>query len=595
MSDEAVDSDGYEYAKGWDGQYRQKAGLLGPARRLDLLGNPNVERGLLGGPVPKTGWLGTQQTSASGEPLYSPGKPATSDPIAGAAVYTSLIALALAAFLAVGVFILLFKVVEGVARGWVAMVRRYPRFMLAVHLLLGMTVVYGALYEAHFGAEVCIGGAALVPLLWAWFTLTARLPAIFMPINAALMGAALWWAATATRATWLPVWGSLTSGILALGNLPAVLAALPMALWLWRLGARRWPRVFAPINQVALGAALWFILMRAWTVWQPYWADWMAPVPLRLSTGALVFLTPLAIWLWLQGQSRWPLPFFGANLVIFGALLALTGVHTRPAWEGAWHAWAGGLPIADSPIAAIAFAPVSLWGWNLASRWQPRAFAIPNVLLLGGFLWLALDRTRPLWSAGWQQLWGPAPLLIDPALLLFALPLAIYGWRAGRARWPTYWAAARALLWGLISWWAVERAQELWRPAWQGFAGPRALDPALLVLLLPIAFWGWLRMRRRWSVPADAILVALASLVLAWTVRQALPHSTPVLRLAAAITPLAVWGWAWLLDRRPLLGWLAVLLPVAALASAALLRPEQAQVAWMALRGWLAARGVPAA
>jgi len=374
-----------------------------------------------------------------------------------------------------------------------------------------------------------------------------------------------------------------------------VLATLPMALWLWRLGARRWPRVFAPINQVALGAALWFLLMRAWTDWQPYWAAWMAPVPLQLSAGALLFLAPIAIWLWLQGQSRWPLLFFGANLLIFGGLLALTGVHTRPMWDGAWHAWAGGLPIAGSPIAAIAFAPVGLWGWNLASRWRPRVFAIPNVLLLGGFLWLALDRTRPLWATGWQQLWGPVPLVIDPALLLFALPLAIFGWREGRDRWPAHWGAARALVWGLIFWWAVERAQGLWRPAWQGFAGLRALDPAVVGLLLPIAFWGWLQVRRLWSVRADAVVVALAALALTWTVRQALPHSTPVLRLAVAVAPLAAWSWAWLLDRHPILGWSALLLAVGAIGLFALLSPLQTQAVWLGLQTWLAVRGMPLA
>ena len=293
-------------------------------------------------------------------------------------------------------------------------IARYPRAMCVVHLGLGMAAVCGGLTLARFTLVACIGGAALVPILWGWLWLTRRVSLVFMPINAALAGGALWWASTLTRADWEPTWSPLVSGLPLVGNLPVVLAALPLASWFWSLSARRWPPVFRPLNLLLAGGVLWFVLTRLWPTWTPYWAAFTAPVPIIPPVGLLLLLGPLAVWLWFQGQSRWPAPFIVANLLLLGGLAGLTGHHTRPMWDGTWRYWAAGLPFVAAPIATVSLAPASAWGWSRASRWKPTVFLIPNLILTGAVAWLVLDRTRPLWGDGWSQFWGAAPCVPTP-------------------------------------------------------------------------------------------------------------------------------------------------------------------------------------
>lgn len=324
--------------------------------------------------------------------------------------------------------------------------------MLIVHLLLGMGVAGGALRFAGFRLEGQLAGAALVPLLWGWVWLTRRLPLIFiLPINSALVGSALWFAARLTTPFWLPTWLHWTAGLPLMRNLPLLLALFPTFLVLWILGARRWPQVFQPLNLLALGAIFSFVLLRVWTDWQPLWITWVKPVPLLpQATAWLIFLLPLGIWLWRKAQERWPLLFTALNLLLFGGLLGLTAYHTQPAWLDIWYRWAGGLPFATAPILTISLSPVALWGWSWASRRWAKVFVIPNLLLSGGTLWLILDRTRPLWGDAWRTVWGEVPLSVDPARLMLVLPLGLWVWGYGSRRWPHYWGALRAILWGVF-------------------------------------------------------------------------------------------------------------------------------------------------
>src|SRR5437867_4249769 len=73
MANDVVDEDGYVYKRGWDGQYHQVQGWLGPKQALDFLGNPKVDQGILGGPNAKTDFLGGQARGSGGEPLYTSG------------------------------------------------------------------------------------------------------------------------------------------------------------------------------------------------------------------------------------------------------------------------------------------------------------------------------------------------------------------------------------------------------------------------------------------------------------------------------------------------------------------------------------------
>jgi len=601
--DNLISKDGTVYKRGWDGQYHPKQALFGPERDTTWTGQPNVERDLLGRPQEAQDWLGRPIRSSDGEILYrrsGSGSWGGSDGGDAAAAVLGLL-------LSIGLLILLLYVIGALLalaaqilaalfNGWRGLVKRYPRTMLIIHLLLGMAAVGSGLHLAGFGLEVQLVGAALVPSLWGWLLLTRRLPMVFMPINAMLVGGGLWLAAQLTSSTWLPTWSRLTAGLPLVGNLPIVLAALPMLLWLWGLGTRRWPQFFRPLNLLVLGAILCFLLLRVWTDWQALWQTWVEPVPLlSLATGWLIFLLPLGLWLWHQGQVRWPLPFTALNLLVFGGLLGLTAYHTQPAWLATWRHWMAGLPFAAAPILTISLSPVTLWSWSWASHRWIRVFTIPNLLLSGGILWLILDRTRALWADSWQTVWGEVPLTLDPALLVLVLPLVVWVWKQGSQRWPRYWGPVRALLWGGILWWIAERMRVSWYEAWKTFAGQKVPDLALLAALMPPLTWIWLRLRRRWPRLLRITTWAIVTLVLAWTVGRLLPASTLLLQATVALLPLSTWGWLWLLHRYPRVGWPLTLLPTAGLALFAWLAPDHFQALLSAVVAWLVEQGLPIA
>jgi|GEM_PF-1824419 len=596
-----LDDEGHVYKQGpFSTEWRRQQGFLGPEKDTDWLGRPNVQRDLLGRPEQARNFWGQPIESAEGRPLFRPAGSSTvttSGGDAAAAILSLLLAvglLILLVYLVSAVLALVAQVLSALVNGWRSLVERYPRAMRVVHLLLGMVAVGGGLYLAGFDLEVQLAGAVLVPGLWGWLWLTRHLPLVFMPINALLVGGGLWLAARLTRSAWLPAWSRLTVGLPLLGNLPLVLAILPMSLWLWRLGSRRWPQLFRPLNLLAWGAILCFLLLRVWTDWQPAWEAWVAPVPgLPFLTGWLIFLLPLGLWLWRQGNRRWPLPFTALHLLLFGGLLGLTAYHTQPTWLPAWRRWMAGLPFVAAPILTISLSPVTLWGWSRASRRWTKVFVIPNLLLSGGILWLVLDRTRSLWTDAWRTVWGEVPLSLDPALVVLILPLAIWLWRQGSRRWPRYWGAVRALLWGGVLGWIVERTRSGWDEEWRTFAGQGAPDPALLALVSPLLIWGWARLRSRWPRAFRITTWMVVTWLLAWTVGRILPETTLLLRAALACLPLVTWGWLWLLRHHPRLGWPLTLLPWVGLGLLAWLAPAQFQALLAALTAWLAREGLP--
>lgn len=597
--DTLIDKDGVVYEKGWFGQYYPKIGWLGPERDTTWTGQPNVKRNWLGLPEEARDWLGMPVRSIDGKVLYRRAKSEVDSWGGGDAAEA-----ALAFLLSIGLFILFLYIVSAVLalvvhilvalfNGWRSLTKRYPRTMLIVHLLLGMGGVGGALRFAGFRLEGQIVGAALVPLLWGWVWITRRLPLIFIPINSALVGSALWFAARLTTPFWLPTWLHWTAGLPLMSNLPLLLALFPTFSVLWILGARRWPQVFQPLNRLALGAVFSFVLLRVWTDWQPLWIMWVKPVPLLpQATAWLIFLLPLGIWLWRKAQERWPLLFTALNLLLFGGLLGLTAYHTQPAWLDIWYRWAGGLPFATAPILTISLSPVALWGWSWASRRWAKVFVVPNLLLWGGILWLILDRTRPLWGDAWRTVWGEVPLSVDPARLMLVLPLGLWVWGYGSRRWPHYWGALRAMLWGGILWWIAERTHSRWYEAWYTFVGPKGLDLALVALLAPLSVWVWWQLYRYWPREVKIVTGAGIPLLLGWMVGRLLPESRLVLRITIAFLPVTTWGWFWLWHHRPRLAWLLTLLPIAGVGLFAWLAPDHFQALLRTFMGWLAEQGI---
>lgn len=476
---------------------------------------------------------------------------------------------------------------------WGDLAKRYPRAMRVVHLTLGMITVGLGLSLAGFDLSAQLGGAALVPVLWAWLWLTRRLPLVFLPINALIIGGAFWLIGEWTRPLWLPVWPGLTAGLPALAsNLSLVLASLPLALLLLATGSRRWSTLFAPIIWLVIGAVAWFVLMRLWTDWQPVWNIAIAPLPLAPFAGWVILLAPLVLWLWFKGQQRWPTVFLGLNLLAFGGLLALTAYHLQPTWMDTWRMWTTGLPIAGALFIVISVAPFTVWSWNRVSRRWPRAFVVPNLLLTGGILWLILDRTRPFWTSQFRSIWGDASLGFDAALIAIALPLTVWLWQKGSRRWPRLWSALHSIVLGIVLWWVAERTRMVWEPSWRRFfTDSPAYVPLAIGLSLPL-LWLSAQLRKRWPrAIALATLIAISA-GLFWLTGQLLPTTTYAPRALVAALPWVIAGWGFLLQHQPRLGWALTLLVIVASGLTLWLAPDLLSALVSTALIWLAEQGV---
>lgn len=587
--DTFIDSDGVVHERGWSGQYKPKSGVFSPERDINLWGQPNVEKDLFGSPREARGLFGQPIRSSSGSALYE--RPSTGsagwggsggdDALAGCVFVLIIAAVGLLVALVAGLFGALFS-------GWRSLIQKYPRAMLAVHLIIGMVAVSYGLRLAGFSLGLQLGGALLVPAIWSWLWLTRRFSPVLMPINAILLGGALWFLAETTRAEWGPTWTRLTNDLPLVGNLPILLAVLPISLWLWHLGHAKWPSAFTPLGLLGVGALLWLLLMRVWTVWQTPWEVWMDPVPVLGSiTGWLILLLPLVLWLWHLGYARYPLPFTAVNLLIFGALLGLAAYHNQSAWMGSWQRWMAGLPIMGVPILVISLSPITVWSLGRFGHKWPRIFTVPNLLLIGGILWLIADRTRPYWMDVWQRIWGDVPLTVDLSLLLLFLPLLIWTWRQGEKRWPQYWGLPQVILLSVILWWVAERTRFGWHTAWQTFAGQDGLDLAWLVLAIPLALWTASKAKRQWPRAVGIISWAVITFSIALIVARLFPGSSPLLPVSVALLPLASAGWLWLLRSHPRVAWPLTLLTLIGLAGLFWLVPARFQALVSSLELWL--------
>ncbi len=594
-----IDEEGQVHERGLFGGWQRQDGLFGPQKDTDWLGRPNVERDWLGRPVEANdGWGGAIE-SEDGAPLFRPasssgsgggGSTGASDALAGLA---SLLLVLFAALVIGALLALAWRILSALFVAYRNLIRRHPRAMLLVHLGLAMAIVGAGLYLAGFGAEIQVVGVALVPATWAWIWLTNWLPVVFMPINAAGAGSALWLLAQATRPYWEDLWSQWVTGFPLLSDLSLVLAGAPLILLIWLAASRRCPAVFRWLNRIGWGGGLWFLFMRVWTGWLPLWAEWTAPVPLLPPAGWLVFLLPLTLWLWGRGFGRWPVPFTFFNLLFFGGLMGLTAYHSQPAWQPTWRYWAAGLPLAGAPVLLVSGSPAALWTWTRASRRWYRWLLLPNLVITGGILWLIADRTRPFWATAWQMLWGSVPLAVDPALVLLCAPVALWLWGQGSRRLPHLWGALSALVWGGMLWWVAERLRGDWQVAWDTFSGGQSPDMALVVGLLPLLVWVWLVLNRRWSLPMQAVAWAAITIALGWAIGRLLPQSTMALRAGLALAPLTARAWLYLLTHHPKLGLALTLGPALALAAWIWLAPGVAQTTAEALLYELTRQGLP--
>lgn len=599
--DVLIDESGRLYRRAWHGGYVPDIGWTGEKRDVNFWGEPNVQRGLFG-PEPARNQWGLPVYSFDGQPLYRrrSDMPATSgigaggvsgsdDAIPNALAVVFIIVCIAGVGLALYVF---YQVARVLTKAWTDFERRRPRLCLAIKLVTGMALVAGALALAGFDGAVQLSGALLVPGLWGWFRLTSRLPLIFLPLNALLIGGVLWLVARLTRDAWQPVWSELTHGLPLIGDLALVLGAVPMLLLIMSAGTRHYPRVFRVIDLLGFGLILAFVATRVWTGWMPLWVQWTAPLPLLPAPGMLIAAAPLLIWLWFEGQRRWPTPFFAANLLLLGGALSLTAYQYQPFWRDAWVHWTAGTAVATMPFMVIAVAPASLWTWSRVSLRWPRIFALPNQLLNGAILWLIADRTRALWTDLWLRFWGDVPVGVDPALILLALPATVWGVRQAGERWSPLAPLARLLLLSVLCWWLAERTRFLWQDAWSAFAGSGALDPALLALVFFPFLVGWRRLRRRWTLPMDVIGLSALTIGLWWLAERTFPEADHGIRAAIAAVPLAGWGWTLLFRHRQRISLaLAGLLALTALL-AAWLAPEYRQAVIEQALQWMTVKGI---
>ena len=568
MPQHLIDKEGNVYREDIFGRWNRQEGLLGTERDTTWTGSPRIKRDWLGHEEKaQTAW-GHQIDSRDGVPLYepdsSPGGSSSSDALAGLAALGTVI-------LAVLLIGLLIKLIAALIEGWVALMRRYPSQMRVVNLSLGALLVGEAAYAIGFPPHLAVAAGLGVPALWTWLWLTRRLPLLFVPINLILFSAGLWYLGEATRPWWVEPWGRLTVGLPLVGRLSLLLAALPSLLFLWSVGRRHAPAVMAPLSRIVWGGVLWFLLMRVWTAWQPFWVYWASGTAFLSFVGWVVFLLPLALWLWVQGAIRWPLPFTALGLLLFGLLMGHVAGRTQSSWYSVWQHWARGLFFSPFPIAVVTAAPLSLWLWNRGSQRWPRWFLVPNLLLAGGFLWLLTDRTRPLWASAWEAAWGRLPLRPDLPLVVLALPLAFWAYTAASGRWPRIMAPVHAVLAGLILWAFIERSRPWWGPAWLRGLGraPNAPNPAVVLGLLIPACWAYGALRRLWPWGRPWLRGAAWIALGWWTWRWLLFGSTFLLRALLTLAPLALWGWLALWRRYPRWIWPISIAPWAAIALAA--------------------------
>ncbi|MGH9175088.1 MAG: hypothetical protein ACRD1H_12065, partial [Vicinamibacterales bacterium] len=282
---------------------------------------------------------------------------------------------------------------------------------------------------------------------------------------------------------WQPLWERAIAPAPFDPSLGPLLLALPAGGWLWSLGNRRWPDVFAIGHLLALGGLLALTAAHSEAVWAGFWAAWAGDLPLAAFPFVVICLAPLAGGLGDEATRSWPKALIVPNLLLLGAVSWLVLDRTRTHWITIWETAWGTVPARpDLALTALAL-PLLGYGWLLATRAWPHGWAWANAALLGACTAWAADRSRAIWLDDWQAFVGDT---LNPALLIAPLPLVIVAWRQGRNHWRGG-ADLVALTWlSLFLAWLASRAID----------GAHLL-PTTAAALLPVAALGWWKTVRR--------------------------------------------------------------------------------------------------
>ncbi|BCX04595.1 MAG: hypothetical protein KatS3mg053_2533 [Candidatus Roseilinea sp.] len=160
--------------------------------------------------------------------------------------------------------------------------------------------------------------------MWSWNRISQRWPRIFVIPNLLLTGGILWLVLDRTRLLWIDQVRLILGDTIVGFDLALIAIALPLAMWPWRKGSRRWPQAWSAVRAVALGIVLWAIAERARPLWEADWGRLFADPPTYAPL--VIGLLPPLLWLRAQARRRWPMPVaFATVMAISAGLFWLTG------------------------------------------------------------------------------------------------------------------------------------------------------------------------------------------------------------------------------------------------------------------------------
>jgi hypothetical protein len=340
------------------------------------------------------------------------------------------------------------------------------------------------------------------------------------------------------------------------------LVILVPGFWCWLLVSFRLRIFFAPLNALLVGLFTWWIVFNSSEFWTIPWGRIIPWRPFDNSLAWFMGALPLIALGWYAGRKRWPVLFYGLNLVLIGGIFTLVAYHTTNQWLQYWKILTALQIPKDFPLLFVALLPVSLWGWKRAVlRWE-NILRIPNLILTGLVFWVILTISRPLWNPLWEYLIGDTPVRIDLALVLLILPMAVRLWRKGSQRWPEIWKLPRAILFSVFLAWLAWRTTSLWEAAWQTFSDENAITLVYVIGAVPLVYWCWDKLQQ-WNIwISEAIVFLVTTISVWWVVPHIIPSVSQEVHLLANAIPVISLGWMLLFHKHRKLGLLLGLLVI---------------------------------
>lgn len=226
------------------------------------------------------------------------------------------------------------------------------------------------------GLELQAAGSFTVVALWLWIKLTYKLSAGGMILSIIGAGLGMWLFGDIVLSDRIAA-SSIANGEPSIPRVyPLILATLPVTIFLWNEGYRRWNRLFIILYALAIGTIFWFYSTHLWTDWYPILEKWLLPKPALDQIGYILIISPLSVYLWRLAWKRWP-GFCGSILtVVTGFVLWWVLNRTEVLWQKRWDEITD-LPNSYLPTAVLIAPPLAWLLTQLKSIW-PRAI---NLLL----------------------------------------------------------------------------------------------------------------------------------------------------------------------------------------------------------------------